>query len=333
MNPNLHRHQPDNEAPRASGHTSVQPAIFSTRHIKADTPLKADSIIRNGKVLNVYTGEILEADVAIKGEKILFIGDAAAIDGASARIYDAKGEYLIPGFFDGHAHMDLFYNPFAYARQVLSKGTTCIFNDGHDLGAAFGVDAFLEIIHRLQDGVMTIKSGAPAATPPYPEVEGQNLWSLDDFKKAMASDSILSVSETVSYLRIVNRDPSLMERFDVAKRMGKLIEGHTTGANWGRLNALAHGGVLSCHEALNSKDVLSRLRLGFYVMLRHGSIRQDMENYMEALHAAESFDTSRIMLVSDGIFADHLVERGNMDWVVAEAVRCGLAPVQSRWPR
>jgi adenine deaminase len=176
---------------------------------------------------------------------------------------------------------------------------------------------------------MTIKSGAPAATPPYPEVEGQNLWSLADFKKAMASDSILSVSETVSYLRIVHRDFSLMERLELAQSMGKLIEGHTTGASWDRLNALAYGGVLSCHESLNSKDVLSRLRLGFYVMLRHGSIRQDMENYMEALHAAESFDTSRMMLVSDGIFADHLVERGSMDWVVAEAVRCGLAPVRA----
>lgn len=291
--------------------------------------MQADTIIRNGRVVNVYSGEILKTDVAILDGRILHVGDFSTEGMASESIYDAEGDYLIPGFFDGHAHMDLFYNPSAYARCVLARGTTCIFNDGHDLAAAVGVDAFLAIIQSLQHGPMTIKSGAPAATPPYPGVEGEDLWSMADFRKAMACEDILSVSETVSYLRIVNRDPNLMERIDLARTMGKLVEGHTTGANWERLNALAYGGVLSCHEALNAADVLSRLRLGFYVMLRHGSIRQDMPKYIEAVHAAEAFDTSRIMLVSDGIFADHLSEWGNMDWVVAEAVRCGIDPIRA----
>ena len=291
--------------------------------------MQADTIIQNGRVVNVFSGEILKADVTVRDGRILHVGDSSAAGLTSASRYDAEGDFLIPGFFDGHAHMDLFYNPFAYARCVLARGTTCIFNDGHDLAAALGVDAFLAIIQSLQHGPMTIKSGAPAATPPYPEVEGQDLWSTADFRKAMACEDILSVSETVAYLRIVNRDPILMERFAIARTMGKLVEGHTTGANWERLNALAYGGVLSCHEALNSADVTSRLRLGFYVMLRHGSIRQDMPKYIEAVHAAEAFDTSRIMLVSDGIFADHLIERGNMDWVVAEAVRCGIDPVRA----
>jgi adenine deaminase len=279
----------------------------------------ADTIIRNGRVVNVYTGEIVTADVAIRDGRILHVGDFVTEGVPAAAIHDAGGDFLLPGFFDAHAHLDLFYNPFTYARCVLALGTTCIFNDGHDLAAALGVDAFLAIIQGLQSGPMTVKSGAPAATPPYPGVEGEELWSLADFHKAMACDDILSVSETVSYLRIVHRDPDLMERFELARAMGKLIEGHTTGANWERLNALAYGGVLSCHEALNSADVISRLRLGFHVMLRHGSIRQDMEKYIEAVHAAEAFDASRIILVSDGIFADHLIDWGNMDWVVAEA--------------
>jgi len=291
--------------------------------------MQADTIIRNGRVVNVYSGEILRADVAIRDGRILHVGDVATKGVAPESIYDAAGDYLIPGFFDGHAHMDLFYNPFAYARCVLPRGTTCIFNDGHDLAAAVGVDAFLDIVAGLQHGPMTIKSGAPAATPPYPEVEGEDLWSMADFSKAMACEDILSVSETVAYLRVVHRDPNLLERFTLARLKGKLIEGHTTGANWDRLNALAYGGVLSCHESLSSADVISRLRLGFYVMLRHGSIREDMPKYIEAVHAAEAFDTSRIMLVSDGIFADHLIERGNMDWVVAEAVRHGIAPVRA----
>ncbi len=291
--------------------------------------MKADRIIENGRLVNVYTGEIMDADVAVLGETILHVGDCSSLAGPGTAVFDAGGEFLVPGFFDAHAHMDLFYGPFAYADYVLTRGTTNLFNDGHDLAAAMGVDAFLDIFERLQAGVMTVLTGAPAATPPYPGVEGEELWSLGDFQKAIGRDFVASVSETVSYLRIVERDPSLLERFAIAKAQGKLIEGHTTGATWDRLNVLAYEGVLSCHEALNAKDVLNRLRLGFYVMLRHGSIRQDMDRYMYALRKVQGFDLSRVMLVSDGIFADHLLEWGNMDWVVSEAVRCGLDPVRA----
>lgn len=174
---------------------------------------------------------------------------------------------------------------------------------------------------------MTIKNVAPDTTPPYPEVEREDLWSMADFKKAMACEDFLSVSETASYLRIVQCDSIFMKRLDFAHNMGKLIEGQITAANLERLNALAYGGVLLCLESLNSADVTSLVRLGFYVMLRHNSIRQDMQKYIEAVHTAEAFDTSRIMLASYGIFADHLIEQGNMDWVVAEAMRCGIDPV------
>jgi adenine deaminase len=291
--------------------------------------MHADKVIENGKLVNVYTGEVTASEVALLGDTIVHVGDCSPLIGPDTERYDAGGDYLLPGFFDAHAHMDLFYGPTAYARYVLTRGTTCVFNDGHDLAAAIGVDGFLRIFERLQQGVMTVLSGAPAATPPYPGVEGEDLWSTADFEKAMERGFIRSVSETVSYLRIVNGDEALLERFRIARDRGKLIEGHTTGANWDRLNTLAYRGVLSCHEALHAKDVMNRLRLGFHVMLRHGSIRRDMDRYMEALRTAEGFDMSRIMLVSDGIFADHLLEWGNMDWVVAEAVRCGLDPVRA----
>jgi len=88
--------------------------------------MQADTIIRNGRVVNVYSGEILTADVAIRDGRILHVGDCPTEGVPSTSIHDAEGDYLIPGFFDGHAHMDLFYNPFAYARCVLARGTTCI---------------------------------------------------------------------------------------------------------------------------------------------------------------------------------------------------------------
>lgn len=291
--------------------------------------MKADTIIRNGKIVNVYTGEILEGDVAVRGEWIDYVGDAAHLEGPDTLVEDARGDYVLPGFFDAHAHMDLFYNPLAYAECVLARGTTGVFNDGHDLASGVGVDSYLDIFDRLQKGPMIILSGAPAALPPFPDVEGHECWSQADFEKTLEKPYIVSLSEIVAYMKIVKRDADLLERFRYAQGLGKRIEGHTTGANWDRLSAVAREGVLSCHESLNSQDVLNRLRLGFTVMLRHGSIRHDMESYMEAIRAVQGFDTSRLILVTDGIFADQLLEWGNMDWVVSEAVRCGLDPIRA----
>ena len=92
--------------------------------------MQAETIIRNGRVVNVCTGEIIRADVAIRDGRILHVGDFSTEGVTSASIYDAEGDFLIPGFFDGHAHMDLFYNPFAYARCALAR-------DGRKTGRGF----------------------------------------------------------------------------------------------------------------------------------------------------------------------------------------------------
>lgn len=92
--------------------------------------MQAETIIRNGRVVNVYTGEIIRADVAKRDGRILHVGDFSTEGVTSASIYDAEGDFLIPGFFDGHAHMDLFYNPFAYARCALAR-------DGRKTGWGF----------------------------------------------------------------------------------------------------------------------------------------------------------------------------------------------------
>ena len=286
-------------------------------------------LLTNGRVVNVYTGEILPHNVAVSGEKICYVGPSDFLMDSKTRVIDVKGSFILPGFFDAHAHADLFYHPFSYANHVVSRGTTCFFNDGHDLANAVGPAAYLKTMRRLSKGFLSVYTGIPAAAPPYPEVEGGDLWSDGDLEKAYAFDNVLSLSEITPYLRLINQEPALQNRIRAAKEKGLLVEGHTTGANWEKLNMLANAGLTSCHESLNAEDAMERLRLGYSVMLRHGSIRQDLPYLAEAVHGAQAFDTSRIMLVTDGIFPDHLISRGNMDWVVAQAVKQGIDPVRA----
>lgn len=291
--------------------------------------MQADYVIKNGRVVNVYSGEVLEQEVAVAGRRIIEVAERAESATARSKVIDAAGDYLLPGFFDAHAHADLFTNPLAYCEGALARGTTGIFNDGHDLAAALGPAAFLELFDGLAQLPFSIYTGVPAAAPPYPQVEGGEIWGLPDLEQAFSRDYVLSLSEVTPFLRLIRGAPDLAAKLELAKSRGRLVEGHTTGASPAKLNRLAAAGVSSCHESLSSADVLRRLRLGFYVMLRQGSIRQDLPHLMEAVRGLESYDLSRLMLVSDGIFPDHLLSWGNMDWVVAQAVSLGIPPVRA----
>lgn len=289
----------------------------------------ADVCLKGGRVVNVYSGEIIDQDVAVVGERIVRVGAVDDLIGPATEIVDAQGDYVLPGFFDAHAHADLFYNPFAYADFVLTRGTTGLFNDGHDLCNALGLPTFMALVDRLTGSRSSFYTGAPAAAPPFPEVEGGELISDDDLAAALEHPAVLSLSEVTPFLRVVEGEPTLNRRLAMARAAGKLIEGHTTGASEAKLNVLAAAGVTSCHESLTAEDVFRRLRLGYAVMLRQGSIRRELPRLLEAVERLSAYDLSRLMLVTDGVFPDHLVEWGNMDWVVAEAVRLGLEPIRA----
>lgn len=291
--------------------------------------MQAELCLTGGQVVNVFTGEILPQAVAVAGGRIIHVGDEADIDASQADRIDLEGDFVLPGFFDAHTHCDLFVNPFAYANQVVKSGTTGFFNDGHDLASALGVDAFLEIMAELGHSLISVYTGVPSAAPPYPGVEGRELWSDQDVAKALKHDNVLGLSELSSYVRLLKGDQGLSKRLDMARSMGRTVEGHTTGCSPAKLNVMAREGVSSCHESLTSEDVINRVRLGFATMIRQGSIRTELPRVAEAIKRLQGFDASRLMLVSDGMFPEHLLEWGNMDWVVAQAVEHGIGPVRA----
>ena len=263
----------------------------------------ADIYIENGRVVNVYTGEILNLAVGVAGERIIYVGRSRELIGPETEVIDAAGDYLIPGFFDGHAHADLYCNPFSYAFFAATRGTTGFFNDGHDLANALGPSDYLALMERVQGTPFTILTGVPAASPPYPGVEGDEIWTDGDIERASARQWVVSLSEISPYPRIVKGEKGIIERISNARRIGLLAEGHTTGASADKLNRLAAAGITSCHESLSSEDVMERARLGFHVMLRQGSIRRDLPRLIGAVKALEGFDTSRLMLVTARFFS------------------------------
>jgi adenine deaminase len=289
---------------------------------------EADLYIRNGKVVNVYSGELLEKhDVAISGRHIAYVGPPTGNARPGEQVIDAQGAYLIPGFIDPHAHADFFANPLSLTPHFLASGTTAVMADPHEAVGALGL-AGLEMLVAMTRGLpVKFYFSVPVATPPLPQVEGQPILSQSDVESCLLRPEMRAISEVTPWVRIASCDADLLTKFGLAQRHGQRIEGHTTGASYQKLDALAAAGLTSCHEAINAREARERLRLGLYVMLRHGSIRGDLESLAELVVGEAAVDTRRVMLTPDWMDPPAILEAGYMDGLVTAAIGQGVPPL------
>jgi adenine deaminase len=152
---------------------------------------------------------------------------------------------------------------------------------------------------------------------------------LGDLSGLLKNEAALAISEITPFVRLARGDRRLLSKITLARNEGKKVEGHTVGASYDKLNAIIDGGITSCHESIKPEDLITRVRLGLYVMLRHGSIRSDLKPLSRALSECQGIGSNRVMLTTDGVFADDLVSRGYMDYLVAEAIKYGIEPIEA----
>jgi len=281
-----------------------------------------DTLFTGGEVLNVFTGEILREDIAVSEGRIAYVSRARRHLKAE-RVVDVGGRVVVPGYFDPHAHTDLFYTPWEFAKSVASTGTTAFFSDSHDMANGLGMAGFVKVLKASENFPVRFFSGVPLASPPYPE-EGPDLYDGERVKKLLRFRGIIrSGSELTPWVKVIREDALLLRKlYDVKKATGRL-EGHTVGAKADKLTALVTAGLTSCHESITPEDVRERLRRGLYVMIRQGSIRGEFD----ALYPFFQTYHPRIMLTPDGLFADEITEKGYMDFVLREAMARGADPV------
>ncbi|MHB8109642.1 MAG: adenine deaminase C-terminal domain-containing protein [Syntrophorhabdaceae bacterium] len=286
-----------------------------------------DCIIEGGSVFDVFTGEVFPADIWTYNKWIAYIGTTKARPGSKTEIINARGLIAIPGYIDAHGHSDLFYNPATFSDVAVTTGTTTVFSDGHDCINPLGAEGFKEILKYGQDFNIKYIWGLPATYPPYPDVEGGDILSMYDIWDLFTKyPECVSLSEVSPYLRIVKNDDEILQRILLARSMGKNVEGHTLGASYDRLNAIAASGVTSCHESIRPDDIRNRIRLGFYTMVRSSSIRNDLK---ELCPTIKTLPKDTVILVSDGLFAADLINKGYMDHIVSDAISFGLEPADA----
>jgi len=287
---------------------------------------KADLVFLNGTVLNVYTGEYMENhSVATKGKWIAYVGDSPRENvGPETEVIDARGKFILPGFIDAHGHLaDSFYTPFEFLRYAMCDGVTTILTETIEPYPSGGEEGILDFLNALGGQPIKIFATVPPMVSTSSSAHGI---PLDSLERLLERDDVLGLGE--AYWQGVLKDPqTFLPLFKETLSRGKQLEGHTAGAGGRKLMAYLGLGISSCHEPITADEALERLRLGIHVMAREGSIRRDLARISPIKD--RNIDIRRLILVTDGISACDLMERGYMKDVVQEAIDCGLDPVRA----
>jgi len=286
---------------------------------------KADLALQNGSLVNVYTGEILEEhSVAVKGERIAWVGkDARNVTGPETNVIDCTGKFISPGFIDGHTHLILFYQADQFLKYAMRGGTTTIITELMELGFPLGYQGVLEYLESLKDQPVKIFSVVPPMVTNSQRTRSRTL-NFEQIAELLKRDDILGLGETY-WSAVIERDEKILNFFVETFKAGKIIAGHTAGARGNRLTAYAAGGVRSCHESINVSDVLERLRLGLYVLIREGGIRKELAEISKIKDL--QLDLKQLILTTDSITPEQVVEEGYMETVVQKAIDLGFDPV------
>jgi adenine deaminase len=292
--------------------------------------IKADLIVTGGKLINVYSGEILDGmEIAVVDGRICYVGPSAKhTRGNETEIVEAAGLYVAPGLIDGHTHIGHYCRPFEHLQSYVARGTTALVASCDELSTVFGyrgLKLFLDEVERHPLRVYTLVS---MVVPQDPLLCSTAAFTNEEVAEALADPRVLGMGEVVSWLRVLQCDGEILERLELAHSNGQIIHGHTAGARDQKLCAVAAVGISSCHEPIRFEDAMERLRLGYWTMLREGSLRQDLAETLPRL-IASGVNIQRLILVTDSMTPDDVARCGHMDHVVRRAIALGLTPMQA----
>ena len=291
---------------------------------------KADLILKNCKLLSVYTREVIpETDVAIVGDRIAYVGsDASHTIGPKTKVIDVNNKYISPGFADPHLHIDQFVLPSEFAKQALLCGVTSLFSDPIDIVSVAGYKGFQEFLRLGNDLPIRIFQVVPGGLPVDAKFSHSKHLSLSQEKAALKNSNVLGLGEVFSWTKVTLREPKTMKSLFHMLECDCIINGHTAGASDKKLNAYVSSGILSCHEPINFDQVLERLRLGMWIMIREGSIRRDLKEIIPRVLSHDVY-LNRLMFCSDGLDPIDLKKFGHIDHCVREAISLGVKPIDA----
>ena len=293
----------------------------------------ADTVIQNGRWVNVHSGEIIAGtDVAISAGRFAYVGaDASHTIGEQTQIVDAQDRYLVPGLCDAHMHVESgMVTVTEFARAVIPHGTTSMFIDPHEIGNVLGL-AGVKLMHdEAMDLPINVYVQMPSCVPSAPGLEnaGAEL-GVEDVQQAMQWPNIIGLGEVMNFPGVANNDAKMSGEISATVAAGKTVGGHYASPDLGLpFHGYVAGGPADDHEGTRVEDAIARVRQGMRSMLRLGSAWYDVAPQIKAV-TEHGLDPRYFILCTDDSHSGTLINDGHMNRVVRHAIAQGLKPMHA----
>lgn len=285
--------------------------------------IPADLVIKNCRIVDVYNAAILEGQtIAITDGCIAGIGDYTGI-----QEIDARGQYAVPGFIDGHIHIESSYvTPEEIGRLLVPRGATTIIADPHEIVNVCGMEGLRFMLAAARKTKLDIRFMLPSCVPATPFENAGAVIDAAAMERPIYEEQILGLAEFMNFPGVIFADNDVLDKLMVALQAGKLIDGHSPGISGKDLNAYVVSGIHTDHECSTTEEMLDRLSRGMYILLREGSACHNLRTLLKAVTPANS---RRCLLCSDDRQPETILQLGHLDNHLRICVEEGLDPIQA----
>ena len=284
--------------------------------------LPADLLIKNAQIVNVFSGEIEEGNVAIFRKRIAGIGDYRE----GKKVIDIKGAYLVPGLIDGHVHIESsMVDPIEFARAVLSRGTTTVIADPHEIANVAGLTGIEYMLYYTEGIPLNLYIMLPSCVPATKlETSGAEINIVDMIGFVEKHPRILGLGEIMNFPGVLAGDEGLIAKIELLRHKYKKIDGHAPGLSGKELNAYICAFIRSDHESTIAEEAKEKLARGMQVLVREGSVAKNLDALIplitEMNHPYASFCT-------DDKHPGDMLEEGHIDYMVRRSIQKGIDPI------
>ncbi len=281
---------------------------------------KCDLVIKNAKIVSVFTNEILEGNIGIKNGYIVGIGD---YKGESE--IDVSGKYVSPSFIDAHVHIESsMVSPSEFSKHILPLGTTTIIADPHEIANVCGLDGIEYILDSTENLPIDVYVMLPSCVPATDfETSGANLDS-EKLKKYINHPRVLGLGELMDFPGVINGDEKIINKIGIAK--DKIIDGHGPLIKEKELNAYVAAGVKTEHECSTKEEMIDRLRKGMYIQIREGTAARNLNDLVPYV---TKDNLRRCLFCTDDKHPEDILSRGHIDNNVRMAIEKGIDPIDA----
>ena len=288
----------------------------------------ADLLLQNGRVVDVLTETIYEADVAIAEGKIAGIGPRGSYT-KGKQVLDVQGAYIAPGLINGHCHVESsMAAPESYVREELRWGTTTLITDPHEIANVAGAEGIRYMLKAGGQMPINYYVELPSCVPATPFEHAGCVMDAAAMAELMHDEGVLGMGEMMNVPGVFYNDAEVHKKLDLFHSEKRVVDGHAPAVTGKELQAYAASGIDTDHEVMSWAEALEKLRAGLGVLVRQGSAARNLESIIKGV-LASGIDVQNLAFCTDDKHLADMRKEGTIRYCVKLAVALGMSPVRA----